>query len=116
MNDQERGIILRLLSCVRACEECIKACLNERDNVQFKYCIELCKDNIDVCAQSERLLQRGSEIAYQFLALCEEVCRKCAKECRRHAQQEYCLKCAEVCLACAYICHDYHEPLQLKYV
>ncbi|MCO5936871.1 hypothetical protein NAF17_15110 [Mucilaginibacter sp. RB4R14] len=100
MNDQEWGIILRLWSCVRACKECIKACLNERDNVQFKYCIKLFKDNIDVCVQSDRLLQRGSEIAYQFLALCENVC----------------LKCEKVCLACAYICHDYHEPLQLKYV
>lgn len=111
MGTSEKEIIRNLLNCVAECEHCLTACLNEADITPFKRCIALIRDCIDICSQTDRLLQRDSEIAYQFLVLCEEVCRKCAEECKKHAHHEHCRRCAEVCLACAHICHEHHEPI-----
>ena len=109
-NQKYQDLIQKLLACVASCENCATSCLGE-DNVKMMAgCIKLDRDCADMCALAARLLQRDSEIALQFLLLCEEICRKCAEECGRH-EHEHCKQCAADCMACAEACHAHHQKI-----
>jgi hypothetical protein len=109
-NHDHSALIQKLLDCVLACENCAAACLQEPDVAMMAGCIKLDRDCADICAQGARLLQRSSDIAHQFLVLCEEICRLCSAECGKH-QHDHCEHCARVCLDCAQACHAHHEPV-----
>ncbi len=105
-----RALIGKLLDCMLACENCAAACLQENDVRDMARCISLDWDCADICSQAARLLQRDSEIAHQYLLLCEEICWMCADECGKH-EYDHCKQCAEVCRVCAEVCHQHHEPI-----
>jgi hypothetical protein len=109
-NHNHRTLIQTLLDCVAACENCATACLHEQDVQPMVRCISLDRDCADICSQAARLLMRNSEIAHQYLVLCEEICRMCAHECSMH-QHDHCQKCAEACFICAEACHEHHQPI-----
>jgi hypothetical protein len=94
----------RLIQCALICEDCETACLNEENIDLLARCIELDRDCADICLLGARLIHRDSEIAEEFLSLCENMCRMCAEECRKH-NSEHCKACAEACEACADACH-----------
>jgi hypothetical protein len=94
----------KLIECALTCEDCEAACLNEDNITLMARCIELDRDCADICLQAARLLQRQSEIADDYILMCEKMCRLCAEECRKHSH-EHCKHCAEVCEACADACH-----------
>jgi len=112
-NNPYQDLIKKLLNCALACESCASACLNEEDVKMMASCIRTDYDCADLCFQAARLLQRNSDIALQYLLLCEEICRKCAAECGKH-QHDHCQICAEACITCADACHAHHEPLTQK--
>jgi hypothetical protein len=93
----------KLIDCALTCEACAGACLNEENISLMARCIELDRDCADICLQAARLLQRQSEIADDFLLVCEKICRMCAEECNKHSH-EHCKICAETCEACADAC------------
>ena|ERR1041384_2116235 len=99
-----------LLDCAMACEYCATACLREDDIKNMSRCIALDRDCADVCILAAKLLRRDSDIARQYLLICEEACRLCADECSKH-EHEHCRQCAEACRNCAEECHANHEPL-----
>jgi len=109
-NHDHSALIQRLLDCAFTCETCATACLQEEDIAMMAQCIRLDRDCADICVQAARLLQRNSEIAHQFLVLCEEICRMCSEECAKH-DHGHCQICAQTCLACAHACHAHHEPI-----
>ncbi|AMR30755.1 ferredoxin [Mucilaginibacter sp. PAMC 26640] len=109
-NHHHTELINKLLACVAACENCATACLNEDEVKPMVRCISLDKDCADLCSLAARLLQRNSELAHQFLVLCEEICRMCAAECGLH-EHEHCQKCAAACFECAEACHADHQPI-----
>lgn len=112
-SNHNHGELVQLLNeCVAACEKCAAACLEEENVTEMAHCIELDRDCADICALSARLLQRDSEIAHSFLAICEEACRTCADECNKH-EHDHCKQCAEVCLRCAEACHEHHGNVAL---
>jgi hypothetical protein len=113
MNNQYQDVIQKLLDCALACEKCATACLHEEDVKMMAPCILLDRDCADICLQAARLLQRGSDIALQYLLICEEICRKCGEECSRH-QHEHCQQCAQACLTCAEACHMHHQRISQK--
>jgi hypothetical protein len=94
----------KLINCALVCEECETACLNEDNITLLARCIELTRDCSDICLQAARLLQRQSEIAEDYLLVCEKICRLCMEECRKHTM-EHCRTCADECEACADACH-----------
>lgn len=108
--EKYQDLISKLLECALACENCATQCLKEDDVKMMSRCIALDRDCADICLQGARLLQRESAIALQYLLLCEEVCRACAEECKKH-EHEHCKSCAEACMACAELCHQYHNPI-----
>ncbi|RYY36903.1 MAG: four-helix bundle copper-binding protein [Sphingobacteriaceae bacterium] len=103
-------LIKKLIDCAMACEHCATMCLQEDDVKMMAGCISLDRDCADICLQAARLLQRDSEIALQYLLICEEACRLCAEECSKH-NHDHCRECAEACIKCADACHEYHQPI-----
>lgn len=112
-NHEHAELIQTLNDCVAACEACSSACLEEDEVTMMAQCIELDRDCADVCALASRLLQRDSELSHSYLAICEEACRTCADECKKH-DHDHCKACAEVCERCADACHAHHETIAIK--
>lgn len=97
--------------CAQACTACADACLAEDEVAELRQCIRSNLDCADVCAATGALgsRQTGSDeaILRSMLATCEQACRLCADECRRHASRhEHCRICAEVCVECESACRD----------
>ena len=109
-NHDHSALIKKLLDCALACENCATACLHEEDVAPMVRCVSLDRDCADLCTLAARSLKRNSEIAHQYLVLCEEICRRCAGECDMH-DHPHCRQCATACLACAEACHAHHEPI-----
>ena len=110
---QHGSLIQTLLDCAAACERCAAACLDESDVKYMTHCIELDRDCADICTLAARLLMRDSEIAHDFLLVCEKICRLCAEECSLH-QHEHCKRCAAECRACEVACHQHHGQANLS--
>ncbi|QPH37673.1 four-helix bundle copper-binding protein [Pedobacter endophyticus] len=110
-NRNNNALIQTLLDCALACEYCASSCLQEDDVKMMADCIKLDRDCSDICMLAARLLQRDSNIARQYLLLCEEICRACAAECAKH-EHEHCKQCAEACQKCAEACHANHGDIQ----
>ena len=107
------ALIQTLLDCARACEVCAAICLDEQDVTLMAHCIELDRDCADICFLGAKLFLRDSEVAHQFLVVCEEACRRCAEECSLH-NHEHCKRCAEACRRCEHACHEHHDPQQMR--
>ena len=105
-----KELIKKLLNCALACENCATLCLQEEDVKMMTRCISLDRDCADICLQAVRLLQRDSQLALQYLLICEEACRLCAEECSKH-NHDHCKTCAAACIECAEACHENHEPI-----
>jgi hypothetical protein len=114
LHHNHSALIKTLLDCALTCEMCATACLSEKDVSMMTECIRLDRDCADICKQAATLLQRDSKIGHQFLVLCEEICRMCGEECKKHSRIEHCRKCSEMCLQCAEACHEHHEPVTQK--
>ncbi|WP_036601846.1 four-helix bundle copper-binding protein [Olivibacter sitiensis] len=99
-----------LVKCIAACDHCATSCLEEEHVAHMVDCIRADQDCADICNLALRLLQRESNLATQFLLLCEEACRKCEAICRQH-DNEHCQACADACLACAELCHEHHTAI-----
>lgn len=107
------ALIEQLLNCAEACENCGASCLDEEHVTPHAHCIELDRDCADICFLAAKLLIRDSELAHDFLTICEKACRLCAEECSRH-EHEHCKKCAEECIKCADACHEHHGNNKLN--
>ena len=105
-------LINTLIECALACERCMSACLEEQDVTIMAYCIELDRDCAEICFLGSRLLLRDSEMAHQYLKICEEACRICAEECSLH-KHDHCQECARACWRCQEACHQHHSKVQL---
>jgi hypothetical protein len=66
------------------------------------------QDCADLCRLTAQLLERKSDNADIFLKTALVMCERCASECEKYPQMEYCKKCGEACRKCAEMCHD-HE-------
>jgi hypothetical protein len=88
--------------CIKACEECIEACLKEgaKDRAE---CIRRCRDCIDLCNLVALLEARKSPLAADARALCKKACEACAAACDADGDPE-CAACARACRACAAGC------------
>ena len=106
------NLINTILECAWACERCMNACLEEQDVQKMAHCIELDRDCAEVCFLAAKLLARDSEIAHQYLRVCEEACRICAEECSLH-DHEHCQECARACRRCEEACHQHHSQAPL---
>jgi hypothetical protein len=97
--------------CAQACTSCADACLAEETIEELRLCIRLNLDCADVCAAAGSAASRrtgvNDGVLRGLLQVCEEACRVCAEECRRHApHMEHCRVCAQTCEQCLKACAD----------
>lgn len=101
-------LIKILLECTQTCDYCATACLNEQDAKMLVRCIKLDMECADICYEAVRLVGRQSEIAKQFMQICERICMLCGEECARHQEMhDHCRECAQACRRCAEACRIY---------
>lgn len=108
LTHQQTEAIQELVNCALSCEACAALCLKDSNVGNMVRCAELARDCADTCFQAARLIIRRSEIADNYLSACEEICRLCADECRRH-ETEHCQICAAACESCADSCQRYYN-------
>jgi hypothetical protein len=104
---QHSDLIKQLLNCAIICEMCKTACLSEKEVTMMKGCIALDIDCADICILTARLLQRNSPVGHHLLTSCEEICRLCAEECKKHNHIQHCKECADACQKCADACKEH---------
>jgi hypothetical protein len=108
LTHQQAEVIQELVNCALACEACAALCLKEPEVRHMVRCAELARDCADTCLQASRLVVRKSEIADNYLTICDEICRLCADECRLH-DADHCEICAAACDSCAETCQRYYN-------
>jgi hypothetical protein len=108
-----KSVTQQLIDCATACEECVALCLNDENVNRMTLCIELSRDCADTCFLTEKLLSRSSPIAGSLLVICEEICRLCATECRKH-DSKHCQVCADACDRCADACHEFQQQNSIR--
>jgi hypothetical protein len=95
-------------ACIEACRECQAACLEllaYSVRMQGYYSelghVRLLQDCAKACETTVDFLLRGSEIRNGMLALCADLCRRCARDCQRFDYDQRLLDGAATCLRCA---------------
>lgn len=99
------------LDCMRACEKCAIACLEEKDVEMLRECIRLNTDCAAICGLSAGFMIRESRFHAEACRLCAEICEACATECERHAHMSHCRDCAQACRKCAEACREMIEAM-----
>lgn len=104
MNAHE--LIPILHKCASYCLWCADNCLDE-DNLQNMVdCIRTDKACAETCLAAANLLSMRAENAAEAVALCKDICEKCADECGNH-DHDHCKECAKSCRECAEACGNY---------
>ena len=101
-----KELIERLSECAVVCNYCADQCLNETEMLEkMVECIRLDRDCAEVCQTTANLLSRNSSNAEPLIAICEDLCRRCAEECEKH-ETRHCEECAKACRACEEACQQ----------
>ncbi len=106
MREKGEDLMLKITECIHACNHCFVSCLNEEDVKMMKDCIILDKDCVAICQATLGLIYRGGHFVKEALSLCEDACKACADECRKHPY-DHCKECARACDACAEACRTF---------
>ena len=105
-----------LADCVEACFDCAQTCiscaeasLDEEGASALGHCIQLTLDCANACAATGPALSRSAHaspaLIRHLVETCAELCRACADECDRHADEyQQCHVAAEACRACEQSC------------
>lgn len=104
--EQNKSLIAALNNCFVVCNNCISACLEEKDIMMLANCIKLDIDCSDICSLTASFVARGSAHASHLLPECVHICNTCADECEKHAHMEHCKACAEACRLCSAVCQE----------
>ncbi|GHH57100.1 four-helix bundle copper-binding protein [Streptomyces candidus] len=115
LGNVDRGKLIRCieecLACAQACTACADACLSEDMVAELTKCIRTNADCADICTATAAVLSRrtgyDAAVTRATLQACATVCKVCADECGRHAEQhDHCRVCAEACRRCEQACND----------
>ena len=79
-------------SCIVACEECIKICIENG----YTRCMELCRECSELCTLGMRLELQDAESVLDFYNVCKKLCVLCAEECLQHKNKS-CINCFQAC-------------------
>jgi hypothetical protein len=102
------ALVLCVQECsttAQACVACADACLAASDVADLAACVSAALVAADVASSTIRVISRQTgydvAVARAMLHACEQACRACFDECRRHGlEYEHCLICAEACRRC----------------
>ncbi len=98
-------------TCAEACLACADAGLDDPAVERLGRCIRLTLDCAEACSTTGPALARrtaaNAVLLHRMAETCAELCRTCAAECDRHAEEhEHCRLCAEACRTCETACQE----------
>jgi Domain of Unknown Function (DUF326) len=96
------------LECSTACDDCATANLREPDLNALGVSMILCRECIEVCYATVRLMRIGGDHASALCNVCAEICEACATECEKHSM-DHSQECAAACRRCAEECRAMTE-------
>ncbi|WP_331248193.1 four-helix bundle copper-binding protein [Evansella clarkii] len=92
--------------CLRACNQCYDACLEEEDISHLRDCIRTDRECANICELALEAIASNSPLMKEVISLCAKSCRLCQEECEKHDHQ-HCQMCAQACMECAEFCEAY---------
>jgi Cys-rich four helix bundle protein (predicted Tat secretion target) len=86
-------------ACIDKGRRCIAHCLVawREGDLELAECAAKVHEMEVVCEGLAYLLTANSSYSRQYAALCDQVCRDCAKECEKHDDHIECRECGEAC-------------------
>jgi len=93
-------------ACVRHCNHCADACLDEPDIQKMVDCIRLDRVCAQVCNSLSAILMTTHTDIDGLVQYCIQICEECAAECEKH-EMKHCQDCAKACRECAQHCREY---------
>jgi hypothetical protein len=98
--------IKNCLDCHAVCLETIAHCLLKGGSHAEPGHIRLLQDCAQICMTSADLMLRGSPLHQMTCGLCASICKMCAEDCAKMADDETMVLCAEMCQRCAQSCSE----------
>ncbi len=98
---QNPDLLDAMNTCLDKGQRCIAHCLVsfKEGDLKLADCASKVHEMQAVCAAYSYLLAANSTYVKDYAAICNRVCRDCAKECRKHDEHIECRECAKACEA-----------------
>jgi hypothetical protein len=103
-NRPERETLQACRDCHAACLEMVSYCVRMQGYYSELGHVRLLEDCARICEMTVDFVLRGSEVRGSLLAVCAEICKRCARDCTRFDYDQRLLACAAACERCAEAC------------
>ena len=96
---QEPDLLDATNSCLDKGQRCIAHCLVsfQEGDLELADCASKVNEMLAICDAFSYLLSSNSEYVKAYAGVCEQVCRDCEAECRKHEEHIECKACADAC-------------------
>jgi len=97
------SLIDKASHCVKQGIVCEAHCIDllRAGNISIVDCLDVVRDAVSMCETLMQLASSDSSHLKAFGKVCLEVCKDCAKQCRRHKDMHAaCKECMESCIEC----------------
>ncbi len=93
------GLLDAVNDCVDKGQRCIAHCLvtYKEGDLKLADCASKVHEMQAICVAFSYLLTANSDYVKAYADVCEQVCKDCEKECRKHEEHIECKNCAEAC-------------------
>lgn len=112
LNEPLATAVRHAMFCAAICNSCADACVAEE--MDMRQCVRTCLDCADICEAAYRVATRRTGtneiVLREMLQACVTACDICAEECDRH-DNDHCALCAEMCRECARDCRAALETI-----
>jgi len=96
--------IMAAIHCKMEAELCLTHCLRElgTGDKMLIGCANATREVITACEAFVQLASQDSKFTGKMASICEDICKACAKECKKHENHhQECKDCMDSCLTCA---------------
>lgn len=91
-------------NCVKACNECRRACREYLIHGGRPACDKTCLTRIETCRACVAIMEPDSPLGKEMDRVCAEACKQSAAECSKSADTPHTKKCVEACKQCENAC------------
>ncbi len=93
------GLLDAVNDCTDKGQRCIAHCLvtYREGDLKLADCASKVHEMQAICVAFSYLLAANSDYVKAYAGVCEQVCKDCEKECRKHEEHIECKNCAEAC-------------------
>ena len=96
--------MMSAMHCQLQAQVCLSHCITEmgKGDKTLAACANSTREVIAACEAFGKIAVFDSPYTKKMAQLCEEVCKSCATECKKHStHHKVCKDCMESCLSCA---------------